>query len=157
MVKTAGKGSRFVNWRTPSPKFLDAREKPDRSTVPWPTFIQCKWEELLDHIEPVASPVLPDAVREAMSFILDEMKAVCMVYLADFLYLLEAHQDVHSDSPEGKVDLVLADALYNVRSFRIMESFPHDIFNPEDMRDFVQLVRQILAAGARRHVFCSRK
>lgn len=58
------------------------------------------------------------------------------------------------DLLESKVDLILTAPPYNVRNKRSMDNSLYDIIKPEDMSDFVELVRNIMAAGEHGPVFC---
>lgn len=68
-----------------------------------------KEEEVLDDIAAAACNLIPDAAKEAMLIVLEEMKSVWIDSNADFWDVLEAHGDVVDDWLQGKEDLVLAD------------------------------------------------
>lgn len=105
-------------------------------------------EHVLDEVAPAASALLPDAAKEASSIVLNEIKSDCMVYDVNFPDLPKAHEHVAGDSLNGKVNLVLNSPPCNVRNDRSMENYLHDIFAPEDLTDFVELLLQVMATGA---------
>lgn len=82
---------------------------------------------------------------------LDEMKFVRIVYDLDIRHLLEGHKDVPGASPEGTIDLVLAYPIPNMKKEHIMYNPLHDIFNLEDMSDFVKLGSQVMPASSHGH------
>lgn len=104
-----------------------------------------KEEDVLDDIVPAASTSLPVAAKEAMSFFLDGAKSGYKAYVVHFQDGPESHEDVAGDLLEGKVDLILAYPPYNARKERSMDNSLHEIFTSEDISDFVDLGRQVLA------------
>lgn len=88
-------------------------------------------EELLDDKAFASSTLLADAVKEAMSVLLDEMKSNCMLNDLDFWDPLEAHEAVARASLEEKVDMVLIDHSYNVNIEGSMDNSLHKTFTPE--------------------------
>lgn len=88
-----------------------------------------------------------------MSIVLDEMKLASMVYDVEFHHFIESRKVVAGDLLEGKIDFVLSDRQYSVRNDRRTDNALHDIIKTEDMSDYVNLARQVMAAGAQRHVF----
>lgn len=77
-----------------------------------------------------------------------------MVYEMEFRDLLEIQGDVGADSPDGNADLGLTLPSYIVRSQLRMHKSSHDILEPEEMHDFIEFPRQVMALGAHGHVSC---
>lgn len=91
-------------------------------------------EDVLNEVAPATSTLLLDAAREAMPVFQDEMKSDCLVYHVDFwISSLEAHELVAGGFPKRKVDLVLTDPSYSLKTKRSMYSSLHDIIRPENM------------------------
>lgn len=110
-------------------------------------------KEVLDDISRGSSTTPPDAEKDGASFILDKMKSVYMIHDANLRDPLDAHKDVEDDTLEGNVDLVIMDPPHSMKSKRGMANILHDIFKPEDISDFVDLVLQTMDIGVRRNVF----
>lgn len=90
-----------------------------------------------------------------MSVVLYKMKSVGIVYDMHIWDFLDAHEDVAGASPNENVDIVLTSPLYNVKNEHSIDTSSNDILMAEDMSDFVELERQLMATEAHEHAPCS--
>lgn len=69
---------------------------------------------------------------------------------------LEDEYELDNDSVSTeKVNLVLADPPYNIRSARGQSNSAYNAFLKTDIEDAVKLIGNVMAPGARGHMFCS--
>lgn len=133
---------------------LNGRSQIEERLVDWVSSI-AKDDGLLDDITSASSTLLPDAKKEGIPIVQDEMKSDWQVYDADLSDFLELHEDLASNPPVEEVALVLADLLYKTRSYRNSDSCSQVVFMRGDMSWFLELECTIMAAGAKGHIFSS--
>lgn len=97
-------------------------------------------------------------LSDAMGVLETEMGQITSLFDCSFRDLLETNTMLGiGPDIEGQVQLVLTDPPYTIRQERNAPNSEHDVLSADDMKDFVQVVFNLLRPGGHALLFCTQQ